>query len=284
MRKKTLLVFLFCLAMAAGLFGYAVFRFSSFVMKRTEKEQASHYDREAVTTAIQTPIPTSMPTPEPTQEPTPEPTPTPTPYISPISFETLWSQNPDIYAWIELPDTWLAYPILQHPTEDTYYLNRTVDGINGYPGSIFTFITEGKRFDQFNTVIYGHNMIDGSMFGNLKNFRSADYMNAHRQLKIYTPESTLTYTIFAALTYDDRLITMVYDDADPDSRAAFLDSIFSTDGLFMKDGLEINTDSHLITLSTCIGGMPNNRLLVLGVLTAWEPDWLDFMLENEYSA
>ena len=105
-------------------------------------------------------------------------------------------------------------------------------------------------------------------------------MSAHRQMKIYTPESTLTYTIFAALTYDDRLITMVYDDADLDSRAAFLDSIFSTDGLFMKDDLEINTDSHLITLSTCIGGMPNNRLLVLGVLTAWEPDWLDFMLSD----
>ncbi len=269
MRKRTLFVFLLCLAIAAGLFGYTVFRFSSYVMDRTAP------------TPVPSLAPTPTPSPDPTPEPTPEPTPTPTPYISPISFETLWAQNEDIYAWIELPDTWLAYPILQHPTEDTYYLNRTVDGADGYPGSIFTFITEGKRFDQFNTVIYGHNMIDGSMFGNLKNFRSEDYMRAHREIRIYTPESTLRYTVFGALTYDDRLITMVYDDGDADSRAAFLESIFSTDGLFLTDGLEITPDSHLITLSTCIGGMPNNRLLVLGVLTAWEPEWLDFMQEKE---
>ena len=197
-----------------------------------------------------------------------------------MSFETIWTQNEDIYAWIELPGTWLSYPVLQHPYDDVYYLNRTVDGQDGYPGSIFTFVHEGKRFDQFNTVIYGHNMIDGSMFGNMKNFRSADYMREHREITLYTPESTLTYTIFAALTFDDRLITAVYDDADPDSRNAFLKDVFSAEGTFLTDGLEINADSHLITMSTCIGGMPNNRLLVLGVLTSWEPDWLDFMLED----
>ena len=102
-------------------------------------------------------------------------------------------------------------------------------------------------------------------------------MRTHREIRIYTPESTLCYTVFAALTYDDRLITQIYDDYDADSRAAFLESIFSTPGLFLTEGLEITADSHLITLSTCIGGMPNNRLLVLAVLTSWEPDWLDFM-------
>lgn len=277
MKKKTLPVFLLCLFVAAGLFGYAVFRFSSFVLSRPKS--AVPVSEEVLPSP--TPEPTPSPTPEPTPEPTPTPSPTPTPYISPISFEELWTRNPDIYAWIEIPGTWLAYPVLQHPSEDTYYLNRTVDGASGYPGSIFTFVEEGKRFDQFNTVIYGHNMIDGSMFGNLKNFRSEEYMRAHRQLVLYTPESTLRYTLFAALTYDDRLITMVYDDSDPDSRAAYLQSIFSSYGLFLTDDLEIDTDSRLITLSTCIGGMPNNRLLVLGVLTDWEPTWLDFMNDTE---
>ena len=106
-------------------------------------------------------------------------------------------------------------------------------------------------------------------------------MRAHRQLVLYTPESTLYYTLFAAVTYDDRLITMIYDDADPDSRRAYLDSIFASYGLFLTDDLEINTDSKLVTMSTCIGGMPNNRLLVLGVLTSWEPEWLDFMNRME---
>lgn len=274
MKRKKLTTFLICLALVAGLFGYGVYRVSSDLLERTKPGPSAAITPEPM------PLPVPDPTPEPTPEPTPVPTPSPTPYISQKDFTSIRSQNADIYSWIEVPDTWLSYPILQHPYEDTYYLNRTVDGHDGYPGSIFTFITEGKRFDQFNTVIYGHNMIDGSMFGNLKNYRSEEYMRQHRELVIYTPDSTLRYTLFAAVTYDDRLITQVYDDGDLGSRAAFLDSIFSCDGLFLTEGLQIGTDSHLITLSTCIGGMPYNRLLVLGVLTSWEPDWLDFMLTD----
>ena len=152
-----------------------------------------------------------------------------------------------------------------------------MDGYEGYPGSIFTFPLEGKRFDQFNTVIYGHNMLDGSMFGNLKNFRTEAYMREHRELKIYTPEATLTYTVFAALTYDDRLITGNYNDDIVSSGQDYLDSIFAHEGMFLTDDLDVTTQSHIITLSTCIGGMPNNRLLVLAVLTDWDPDWLDYM-------
>ena len=272
MTRKTLPAFLLCLAILAGIFGYLVYLVSDRLL--TSRFVPGN-PSPVVTASPPTPAPTPVPTPSPTPVPTPVPTPTPTPYVSPMDFEALWRQNGDIYAWIELPDTWLSYPILQHPTVDTYYLNITVDGYDGYPGSIFTFPLEGKRFDQFNTVIYGHNMMDGSMFGNLKNFRSESYMREHRLLRVYTPESTLDYAVFAALTYDDRLITATYDDRCVPDRQAYLDSIFAHDGVFVTDGLEINTDSHLLTLSTCIGGMPNNRLLVLAVLTDWEPEWLD---------
>lgn len=275
MKQRKRVIFLLCLAVAAGLFGYGVYRFADTVLAVRETALAAAA-AAATPTPEPTPSPTPAPTPSPTPEPTPVPTPTPTSYVSPIDFDALHKQNEHIYAWIELPDTWLAYPILQHPTIDTYYLNITVDGYEGYPGSIFTFPIEGQRFDQFNTVIYGHNMMDGSMFGNLKNFRSESYMREHRLLKIYTPEETLTYTIFAALTYDDRLITLSYDDFDLADRQAYLESIFSSDGLFLTDDVTVDVDSHLVTLSTCIGGMPNNRLLVLGVLTDWEPEWLDF--------
>ena len=159
--KRATAVFLLCLTVVSLLFGWLVYRVSSRLLEPPAPEPT-----------VQT---TAAPTPAPTPSPTPEPTPTPEPFVSPIDFDTLWAQNGDIYAWIELPDTWLQYPILQHPNSDTYYLNRTVDGYEGYPGSIFTFRVEGKRFDQFNTVIYGHNMIDGSMFGNLKNFRDENH-------------------------------------------------------------------------------------------------------------
>lgn len=269
MKRRQVPSFLLLLALVSSLFGFLVYRVSDRLMNPSLPKQT---ETPILSTA---PVQTPVQTPTPTPAPTPTPSPTPTPYVSPLSFETIRAQNPDIYAWIELPNTWLSYPILQHPSDDTYYLNRTVDGGEGYPGSLFTFLVEGKRFDQFNTVVYGHNMLDGSMFGNLKSFRSEEYMTAHREILVYTPESTLRYTVFAALTYDDRLITAYYDDRSEAQRQEYLDSLFASDGLFMTDGLTVNTDSHLLTLSTCIGGMPNNRLLVTAVLTDYEPEWLN---------
>ena len=57
-------------------------------------------------------------------------------YTSPIDFAKLQEQNPDVYAWIEIPGTNVNYPILQHPTDDVYYLDHTIDGTAGLPGSI----------------------------------------------------------------------------------------------------------------------------------------------------
>lgn len=268
MKRKRRILFLGLLLLFSLLFGYLVYRVSDSLLNPPRPSPT------AEPSPVLPPAQTMEILPPPTL--TPEPTPSPTPYISPIDFETLHAQNADVYAWLELPGAWLSYPILQHSSEDTYYLNRTVDGAEGYPGSLFTFLMEGKRFDQFNTVVYGHNMLDGSMFGNLKSFRDEDYMRAHRELVVYTEEATLRYTVFAALTYDDRLITACYDDRSVQQRQEFLDSIFDCSGLFLTEGLEINTDSRLLTLSTCIGGMPYNRLLVVAVLTEYEPEWLIF--------
>ena len=56
----------------------------------------------------------------------------------PIDFEELWETNPDVYAWIVIPGTDINYPILQHPTDDSYYLNHNIDGSTGRPACIYT--------------------------------------------------------------------------------------------------------------------------------------------------
>ena len=75
-------------------------------------------------------------------------------YTSPIDFAKLQEQNPDVYAWIDIPGTNVNYPILQHPTDDVYYLDHTIDGTAGLPGSIYTESCNYKDFSDFNTVIY----------------------------------------------------------------------------------------------------------------------------------
>ena len=177
----------------------------------------------------------------------------------PVNFDELWDINPEIYAWIEIPGTDVNYPIAQSLSDHSYYLDHTIEGIAGYPGSIYTESVNTKDFRDFNTVIYGHDMEDGSMFGGLYLFRDENYRKEHETMFIYTPNQKLTYRIFMALTYDDRHIIGSFDFSDIFQREEYLASIGNSDP-------EVRSDSRIITLSTCIGGQPSNRLLVEAVL------------------
>lgn len=211
-------------------------------------------------TPVPTPEPT--PTPRPTSVPTPEPTPTPKPYVPPKELAESQAVNPHVIAWLDIPGTEISYPILLHPTEDNHYLNINIDGSYGYPGCIYINSMEGRDFDTFNTVIYGHNMANGTYFGSLKNYNETDFRDAHREIAIYTPTEEHSYKVFAVVIYDDRYITDVYDDAFESDRRAFLRSLAEF-GAKPLDEKELSTDGHIITLSTCVGDMPNNRLLIV---------------------
>ncbi len=213
---------------------------------------------------------TPKPTPEPTPEPMPEPTPTPIPYDPPPELTAAQHVNPHVIAWLEIPGTEIRYPVLQHPTEDNHYLDITIEGGYGYPGSIYTNSMEGRDFDTFNTVIYGHNMGNGTYFGSLKNYHERSFLNTHREIDIYTPTAEYVYDIFAVVVYDDRYITDFYDDSKPGDRAAFLRSLTET-GAMILDDVPVSPDGHIITLSTCIADMPLNRLLIVAARRETEP-------------
>jgi len=189
-------------------------------------------------------------------------------YEPPYALKMLWEVNKDVIGGLNIPGTSVCYPILQHPTTDDYYLNVRVDGTEGYPGSIYTNSMEGKSFSTFNTVIYGRNTGDDSYFGGLNKYLDVEYMDAHRQIEVYGPDAKHTYTIFAAVIYDDRRITDCYTDGEPADQWAFIQSL-QTDGLpgtiLLDDtGLDAGTD-RILTLSTGITGMPDNRLLIVAV-------------------
>lgn len=186
----------------------------------------------------------------------------------PVDFISLKEKNPDIYAWITIPGTKVDYPILQKPEDDSYYLNHTVDGVEGLPGAIYTESIHNQEFTESNTVIYGHNMKNDTMFGSLHDYERADFFKNYREVFIYTPEHILTYEIFAAVTYSSVYIPFTYDFTTDEGYQAFLDSVYDSKNMtnqFAED-VEVTTDDHIITMSTCINNKPNNRYLVLAVL------------------
>ena len=190
-------------------------------------------------------------------------------YVSPIDFEELQKLNADIYAWIEIPGTAINYPVVQSPNDDGYYLNHTIEGQEGYPGAIYTERQNAKDFSDYNTVIYGHNMKDGSMFMGLHAYEDPQYLKEYNEVIIYTPNHQYTYRIFAAVIYNNSHILNSYDFENEEQRQQYLDSIYASRTMqsSIDDSVEVDTQSKLLTLSTCIGGQPNQRFLVEAVLT-----------------
>ncbi|MGN0307397.1 MAG: class B sortase [Lachnospiraceae bacterium] len=189
-------------------------------------------------------------------------------YTPPVDFEGMRKVNQDVYAWITIPGTAIDYPILQHETDNTYYLNHNIDGSYGYPGCIYTENLNSKDFKDNNTIIYGHNMKNGTMFADLHKYVDITFLEEHDEILIYTPEKELKYKIFAAYVYDDRHLLYSFDFADSEVYEAYLESVFSIKDVDanIRSDLEITGEDKIITLETCISSQPEKRLLVQAVL------------------
>ena len=84
------------------------------------------------------------------------------------NFDTYLSVNDDVIGFILIPDTKIEYPVLQSDARRDYYLKRNLDGSTGYPGCIYSENMNSKEFDDPVTILYGHNMQNGTMFGQLR--------------------------------------------------------------------------------------------------------------------
>ncbi len=185
-----------------------------------------------------------------------------------VDFSYLKELNPDIVAWIDIPNTEISYPILQSKEDkkEDYYLNHNVDGTVGYPASIYMQKTNSAKLTDPVTVLYGHNMKNGSMFAGLHEYKDAIYFDEHPEVYVYTPTERKHYRIFAVVNYDDRLILDAYDGFQTgDSLEAFyIESV--KQATHVNYGVTVNEDSKLLVLSTCEKGQSEKRLLIEAVL------------------
>ena len=183
-----------------------------------------------------------------------------------INWDELLQRNKDVKAWIQIPNTNVNYPVLQGETNDTY-IHSDIDHNELSAGSIFIASENEDPFNDFNTVIYGHNMRDETMFGGLKSYMDESYMKAHSQILIYTPEHILTYQVFAAVTYDNRHILNSFDFESEEGFQEYLDSLKEVRNMssYIDSDVEVTTEDKIITLSTC-NGNSDQRFLVEAVL------------------
>lgn len=189
-----------------------------------------------------------------------------------LDWEELADTNSDIYSWVYIPNTKINYPVLQHTEKNDYYLDHNLDHSKGLPGSIYTQLLNKKDYTDGNTILYGHNMKDGSMFKGLHQFADNTFFNENRYIYIYTPEKVLVYEIYGACEVSDAHLLYKYDFKKAEGAVDFLEDIKTARSMNKQimEEMELPEETKLITLSTCIANKPNNRWIVVGVLLGEE--------------
>lgn len=181
-----------------------------------------------------------------------------------IDFAGLQAVNEDVIGWIQIADTPVDYPLLD-AMDNQYYLNHTYDRQWSSYGSIFLEPRNHPDLSEKHLVIYGHNMVNASMFGSLLEYKHQEYADSHHTITICMPDRDLTYRVFSAYTahVDSATYRMLFH-----NDASFVEMIN-----YMKENSVIHSDmmpeagDQILTLSTCTPeGAKKYRFVVNAVL------------------
>ncbi len=161
--------------------------------------------------------------------------------------------------YIDIPNTNISYPIMQGE-DNSYYLKHLPNGDRNKMGSIFLDY-RNNGFNDKNTIIYGHNFNNGTMFSDLLNYKSFEFYKNHSNYKIYTSDKVIEVAIFAVYiadaTKDELPINFESTDFDD-----YLDMVLESN--LINSEVSIDSEDNLITLCTCSNGSWKNRLIVIG--------------------
>ena len=179
--------------------------------------------------------------------------------LAELDLEALREVNPDVVGWILIPDTVINYPLMQG-TDNEYYLKRTWEGKKNVVGSIFLEHLSNLDLTDFNTIVYGHNMNNGSMFASLRKYRKQEYWEKHPYVYIRSDQGVYRYEIFSS--YLAKVDSNTYGLAFPseESRFAFLNNAL-VDSV-IQTGVKPETTDRVLTLSTCSGSGYSTRWVV----------------------
>ena len=166
--------------------------------------------------------------------------------------------NPSIAGWITVPGTHIDYPFVNCDNND-YYIGTDIYGNSASAGTLFTDSRCATDFTDFNTIIYGHNMRNNTMFGDLPQFSDGWFFDNHQTGTLYTQYDTYTLEIFACLIVrsDDDVIYSPNIEED-----AFFDYVQEHARTFREPDRSLS----VVTLSTCGYEFTDARIVIIASL------------------
>lgn len=176
-----------------------------------------------------------------------------------FDWEGMKAQSPYVIGWIQMPGIdRINYPVVQHEDDNQYFLTHDWKGNSQSAGAIFMNVYNTSDFTDMNSIIYGHHMKSGSMFGLLKKYSEQTFMDENPYFYIYTPDG-------AKLTYEVVCFSSVKDGSDaylmyfqsPMERMAYYEMMrkeydkTTKTGAMAKRDIELGRFDSTIMLSTC---------------------------------
>jgi len=164
-----------------------------------------------------------------------------------INLKSLRKVNPEVIGWIHIPDTVLDYPLVQ--TEDNdHYLNTTWDHYKLKVGAIFADYRNAADLTDSHTLVYGHNLKDGTMFSLLLKYSDTSYWKRHPYIYVVQDGGILRYEVYAA--FEANVSDCVYDlSLTREEKEAMIR--FGLEQSAVDTGVTPAATDRILTLSTC---------------------------------
>ena len=175
--------------------------------------------------------------------------------------EDLAATYEEYRAWLRVDDTHIDYPVMQH-TDDLYYASHDIDGNSSLTGAIYMAFDNAADLSDNYTVIFGHHMDHGAMFGDLDKFLEQDFFDAHRKGTLASPGGIYDIELWAVLStdaYDAEIYTVGNRDL-----AEVIQYV--ADHAELYDAAAAKDAEKIVVLSTCAGAQTNGRLVLIGSL------------------
>ena len=177
-----------------------------------------------------------------------------------VDFTALKTQNPEVCGWVRLSDTAIDFPLVRTKDND-FYLNHLFNEKKNKIGTPFVDAGNTGDFTDRNTIIYGHALKSGAMFGSLWEYENPNYFTRHPKISLFLPDGRqLTLAVFACTRVEAARSAMPISFPTEAAFLSYIDDLH--EGSAFSSSVRITSADRLVTFCVVLPEGAEGRLLV----------------------